>query len=107
MEDNVDDEGTTEGLNCNQEEVEGVNCNQGDVEMEGTNEGLNFNQEEVDGVNCNQWDVEIEGSEDNTLNVNFEDSENDIRVDGEIAVDDEEVTCENKGWVWYARKVVH
>lgn len=44
------------------------------------NEGWNCNQSEVDRVNVSQTkvEVEVEGSEDSDLNVNFEDSENDI-----------------------------
>ncbi|KAI5394157.1 hypothetical protein KIW84_061018 [Lathyrus oleraceus] len=49
---------------------------------------------EVEGVNGIQTEVEIEveGSENSTLGVNFEDSKNDIEIDGEMIVDDEEVS---------------
>lgn len=74
------------GLNCNQEKVKELYCNQ-DVEddfNEAMHEELESNLQEVKGLNCNQ---ETNGaSEDSALEVNFEDSEDDIGIYEDISV---------------------
>lgn len=46
------------------------------------------------GLTITKKTWKLRGSEDGALNVNFEDSQNDIGIDGEIIVDDEQVVCE-------------
>ncbi|KAI5413019.1 hypothetical protein KIW84_057581 [Lathyrus oleraceus] len=73
----------------------------GNSPSEGLNydiEGLNYNQLEVDRVNVSHAEVKVKvyGTDDSALHVNFKDSENDLGIDGEIIVDDEEVSTKGK-----------
>ncbi|KAL5073973.1 hypothetical protein RYX36_012957 [Vicia faba] len=61
--------------------------------------GVGVNEDVVhegDDLGVNENVVDAGGSEDSPLDVNFEDSENDIGIDGEITVDDEKVSTKGK-----------